>query len=202
MEEDRADSLEAKDLRSRVMELEETLRQRDDEIYYMNDEIHDLQNQNEDMKERLERYQELAGPLPPTAEAMQAMETSNDRAMRQIYGREGAKKLKDLLREPAARQRARKTTKATTKSSTPTIAGPSTSSSSSRGLGDSIRKGEGLKRKGRVDEAPPAKRRPGRPSGSRTGGGAAEPLASEAAVEMDNSDHGKKVVITIDSDSE
>jgi len=82
VEEDRANSLEAEDLSSRVKELEDKLRQRDDEI-------HDLQSQNEDMEERLERYEELARPLPPTAEVVQAMETSNDRAMRQIYGKEG-----------------------------------------------------------------------------------------------------------------
>jgi len=77
-----------------------------------------------------------------------------------------------------------------------------TNASSSRGLGDFIRKAEGLKRRGESEEAPLEKRRPRRPSVSRAGGGVAESSTSEATAEVDNSNHVKKVVITIDSDSE
>ncbi|PVH70918.1 hypothetical protein DL98DRAFT_597403 [Cadophora sp. DSE1049] len=201
--EERGNSVEAEDMRARLKQAEDSIRQRDDEIYYLNEEIRQLQNQNEE--ERLERYKEFAGPLPQTAEVVQALEASNDRGMRQLFGRKGAKNFQQQQSEPASRQKARKSlsSKATTSEPAPSIvARPSTSSSSSRGLGDFTRKAEGLKRiKGESEEAPPAKSGPGRPSSFRTLAGEARYLISESIAVVGNGNLANKIVITIDSDS-
>ncbi|KAH7400416.1 hypothetical protein BKA64DRAFT_642562 [Cadophora sp. MPI-SDFR-AT-0126] len=199
-------SVEVEDLRAQLQQLKDSLRQRDDEIYYLNEEIRQLQNENEDMEERLERYKQLAGPLPPTAEVLRAMATSNDRAMRQVFGRKGAEKLNEQEPDPNFCSESIKTVSSKSTVSEPapsTVTRPSTSSSSSRGLGAFIRKVEGFKRsKGASEGAPPAKRRVGRPNEPRVLGDVDPSSTSQSADVADNASQGQKIAITIDSDSD
>ncbi|KAK0108640.1 hypothetical protein ONS95_003433 [Cadophora gregata] len=204
--EERGSSVEAEDLRARAKLAEEILRDRDDEIYYLNEEVLQLQNENEDMEEKLDRYKELFGPLPPTAEAIQAMETSRDRVMRQFFGRRGAEEMKKDQQAPVSPRKAKKINEAnftTAKPGPATVEGCSTSTRASHGIGGFMEKGAGVKRvKGEPDEERPAKRGRRRPRKFRAVEKVTNALRSERTAVGENGNPKTTVVITVDSDSE